>query len=117
MRKIILLLAFGFVFSACVGSGTSDTTTTTLDPLIFRGWTDEAFRHAVSYCQASGDFDTCTLFITNLRDGGECSVVGVLIILDHMDGTEADEREDAQDVIMRTLQKEDDCLGYPIASG
>ena len=123
MRKVISLLILALMLSACVGSGTGDTTTTTLDPLTERGWNDVAFRHAVSYCQASEAFGSCTLLITTMRDHDECSVEGALRVIDHLDQIEEDpltdpnERSAARAEITSHLQTEGDCLGYFIPSG
>ena len=97
---------------AC-GSGTSDTTTTTTEDT--RGWSDKAFRDVMAYCQATGDFGTCALLIIIRRDTDQCSVEATYMVMDHLDGIDADERPAARDELMRNvLQPAGDCLGYDL---
>jgi len=96
---------------AACGSGTSDTIpTTTTDT---RGWSDEAFRDLMAYCQAGG-LASCPLFIIFSRDTDQCSVEATYAVLDRLaaiDGPDA--RSTAIDRLMRNvLQPAGDCLGY-----
>ena len=70
----------------------------------------------MAYCQATGDFDTCALFIISQRDTYQCSVEASYRLIDRLDGIDSgDERPAAFDKLMRdVLQPAGDCLGYDL---
>ena len=117
------VIVIGIIVTACVGSGTNETTTTrpsttTTAP---NQWNDEAFRHAVSYCQWYDDFGSCTGLVTKLRDEGQCSPEAVLLVVDRVEGisddatTSENERDERYLETLKELQAKNDCLQYPLA--
>ena len=106
-RTIATLTAVVVLTLATCGSGTSDTTTTiptTTTTVDTRGWSDEAFRDLMAYCQASrGD---CASLIIWSRDTAECSVEATYRTIDD---------HDAFDELMRDVfEPAGDCLGYDL---
>jgi len=118
-RTLGTLAAVVALTLAACGSGTSDTTTTiptTTTTADTRGWSDEAFRDLMTYCQATGAFGTCAFFIISHRDAFQCSVEATYRVMDQLDGIDSDdERPAARDELMRdVLQPAGDCLGYDL---
>lgn len=75
-----------------------------------RGWSDEAFRDVMTYCQAvttSG----CANLIINIRDGGECSVDAAYRIIDVIQAND-EPVEAVSDLVDNVLIPAGDCLGY-----
>lgn len=102
-RTIATLTAVVALTLAACGSGTSDTTTTipttTTDT---RGWSDEAFRDLMVYCQAA-EFGFCASSLIAMRDI-ECSVEATYRIIDDI--------ESFDDLMRDELHPAGDCLGY-----
>jgi len=116
-RTIATLTAVVVLTLAACGSGTSDTTTTiptTTTTVDTRGWSDEAFRDLMTYCQAAGAFASCAFLITSTRDTDQCSVEATYRVVDHLDGiVDGDEQITALNGLMRNvLQPAGDCLEY-----
>jgi len=87
---VTLVAVVALTLAAC-GSGTSDTTTTEDT----RGWSDEAFRDLMTYCQAA-EFPNCASLVIGMRDTLNCSVEAAYRIVDVMDSNAAgDERREA----------------------
>ncbi|MCH7901516.1 MAG: hypothetical protein IH818_11490 [Acidobacteria bacterium] len=86
-RTIGTLAAVVALTLAACGSGTSDTTTTipTTTTTDTRGWSDEAFRDLMTYCQATGAFASCAVTHSALQIGlalaGILAGVGLVAIL------------------------------------
>ncbi len=95
-----LTAVVALTLAAC-GSGTSDTTTTTTEDT--RGWSDEAFRDLMTYCQAEASGSGCATFIIELRDTGQCSVEPYRII---------DDLETFRALVEDVFIPAGDCLGY-----
>jgi len=77
-----------------------------------RGWSDEAFRDLMTYCQAA-DYSACAFSIISLRDNEQCSVEATYRIIDLI--VENDESFEALNGLMRVvLHPAGDCLGYTI---
>ena len=98
---------------AVCGSGTSDTTTTEDT----RGWSVEAFRDVMAYCQATDEIGSCAQIVTSFRDHGKCSVEATYKVVDHMIAKidTNDKRQEAlNDFIRDQLQPAGDCLGIRI---
>jgi len=109
-RTIATLAAVGALTLAACGSGTSDTTTTTEDT---RGWSEEAFRDVVTYCEARNS-GACATYIIDLRDDGRCSIEAAYLLLDEIDNVRGrDNRTRSQMALIRDqLHPVGDCLGY-----
>jgi len=109
-RTIGTLAAVVALTLAACGGGTASTTTTEDT----RGWSEEAFRDLMTYCQATGEFGTCAAFIISLRDI-QCSVEATYRIIDLYDDLDNDERQEALTPFMRdVLRPTGDCLGYDL---
>jgi len=103
---VTLTAVVALTLAAC-GSGSTTTTEDT------RGWSDEAFRDLMAYCQATGDFGTCAAGLILSRDSDQCSVEATYRIIDHLDGIDGDERGEAGGDFMRdVLQPAGDCLRF-----
>ena len=111
-RTIGTLAAVVALTLAACGSGTASTTTTEDT----RGWSDEAFRDVMTYCQATGAFGICAFLITSYRDTAQCSVEASYRLIDQPDDIDdGDDRPAARDELMRdVLQPAGDCLGYDL---
>jgi len=99
-RTIGTLAAVVALTLAACGSGTASTTTTEDT----RGWSDEAFRDLMTYCQAETSGDGCATFIIQLRDTGQCSVEATYRIIDDI--------EIFEDFVRDVLLPAGDCLGF-----
>ncbi len=84
---------------------TTASTTTTEDT---RGWSDEAFRDVMAYCQAA-ELSNCASVLILIRDSLNCSVEATYRILDLDPGGEA-----LTDFVDDVLQPTGDCLPSPI---
>ena len=113
-RTIATLTAVVALTLAACGSGTSDTTTTiptTTTTVDTRGWSDEAFRDLMTYCQAEVPGSRiCASLIIDLRDTGQCSVEATYRVIDHILATL--DLEALDDLMRDVLQPAGDCLGY-----
>ena len=110
-RTIATFTAVVALTLAACGSGTNDTTTTEGT----RGWSDEAFRDLMTYCQATAEFDSCANLLISMRDTNECSVEATYRIIDHLENFDtSDEREEAFNDLADVLHPLGDCLGYTI---
>jgi len=90
---------------AACGSGTSDTTTTEDT----RGWSDEAFRDVMAYCQATDEIAFCAFVVIYFRDGGQCSVEASYKLVDVYNNA----RQGAiSDLLRDQLHPAGDCLEY-----
>jgi len=111
---VTLTVVVALTLAAC-DSGTSDTTTTTEDT---RGWSDEAFRDVMAYCQAGGysGFGSCADLVTFLRDQGNCSLEATYRLVDLFAGSTPSPndtpREAINDLLRDKLHPAGDCLGY-----
>jgi len=106
-KTIVTLTAVVALTLAACGSGTSDTTTTEDT----RGWSDEAFRDVMAYCQASDLQGSCASTVIGFRDGWKCSVEGIYILVDLFTGKRSlsgNPNPTISDVIPAG-----DCLEYP----
>ena len=102
-----LAAVVALTLAAC--SSDTASTTTAEDT---RGWSDEAFRDLMTYCQATEHFGLCANLIITIRDI-RCSVEATYLIIDVMVGFAFDEREEPVNDLMRgVLQPTGDCLGY-----
>ena len=109
-RTIATLTA---VVALTLAACTSGTTTTTTDTRA--GWSDEAFRDLMAYCQATGGFASCALLMILERDVDQCSVEATYAVVDRLDDLDGDERPAATAELMRdVLQPRGDCLGYDL---
>jgi len=113
---VTLAAVVALTLAAC-GSGTSDTTTTiptTTTTADTRGWSDEAFRDLMAYCQATG-FGACAFSLIEIRDTLECSVESTYRIIDLIpDSFGAGEALSFDDLMRDVLQPAGDCLGYDL---
>ena len=123
-RTIATLTAVVVLTLAACGSGTSDTTTTiptTTTTVDTRGWSDEAFRDVMAYCQAAGtamDPFPCASTVIGFRDI-ECSVEATYKILDHMTAQlglrgspNAPNAQFLPDFLRDEMNPAGDCLGF-----
>ena len=101
-RTIATLAAVVALTLAACGSGTSDTTTTEDT----RGWSEEAFRDVMAFCQASGG-SVCAKYIISLRDA-QCSIEATYLLIDETDDVKAIA------LVEDRLHPADDCLGLTI---
>ena len=107
-RTIATLTAVVALTLAACGSGTSDTTTTEDT----RGWSDEAFRDVVAYCQAA-DYTACASSVIAFRDTGKCSVEAAYKLVDFFVTDIIDTSPEAFDNLLRDqLHPAGDCLGF-----
>jgi len=108
-RTIATLTA---VVALTLAACTSNTTTTTTDT---RGWSDEAFRDVMAYCQAT-DYRSCAFLVTFLRDQGKCSLEATYRLVDFFAGSTPSPndtpREAINDLLRDQLHPAGDCLGY-----
>jgi len=79
------------------------------------GWSDEAFRDLMTYCQAEvPNSSDCATLIIMIRDGGECSVEATYRIIDAITANpdDRDDRVEAfTDLVKDVLVPAGDCLG------
>ena len=107
-RTIATLTAVVALTLAACGSGTSDTTTTEDT----RGWSDEAFRDVMAFCQAADSLGSCASIVISLRDI-ECSVEATYKVLDHMTITiDEGNAEFLLDFLRDEMKPAGDCLGF-----
>ena len=123
-RTIATLTAVVALTLAACGSGTSDTTTTEDT----RGWSDEAFRDVMAYCQAADSPGSCASIVTSSRDGGKCSVEAVYRLVDLFNGKQFIKilptgeiigpgdtpQEELNNLLRYELHPAGDCLEYSI---
>ena len=71
-----------------------------------RGWSDEAFRDLMTYCQVRYPVSSsgCATLIIELRDAGQCSVEATYRIIDG-------DSESFEDLVKDVLIPAGDCLG------
>jgi len=103
---VTLTVVVALTLAAC-GLGTTESTTTTEDT---RGWSEEAFRDLMAYCQeVSGS--GCATFIIDLRDIGQCSAEATYRIIDDLKTIRASSFA-LRALVEGVLQPAGDCLGY-----
>jgi len=105
-RTIGTLAAVVALTLAACGSATSDTTTTEDT----RGWSDEAFRDVMAYCQATDEIGSCASVVISFRDDGKCSVEATYRLVDLV----ISRHITVSDLLRDQLHPAGDCLEYPI---
>jgi len=110
-RTIATLAAVVALTLAACSSGTIPTTTTTDT----RGWSDEAFRDVMAYCQAANYSRSCADLVTFLRDQGKCSLEATYRLVDLFAGSTPSPNDTPREAIndlRDKLHPAGDCLGY-----
>ena len=103
-----LTAVVALTLAAC-GSGTTTTIPTTTTTVDTRGWSDEAFRDLMAYCQAAfseGFNPSCASSLIAMRDL-ECSVEAIYRTFGLTDKL-------FDDLMRDELQPAGDCLGYDL---
>jgi len=106
VSKTIATLTAVVALTLAACATTTASTTTTEDT---RGWSDEAFRDVMAYCQAA-ERVTCAALVLELRDTVECSVEATYRIID----VAGDGLEVVNDLMRDVLHPAGDCLVYTI---
>ena len=106
-RTIGTLAAVVALTLAACGSGTSDTTTTEDT----RGWSDEAFRDVMAYCQAD-EIGSCASLVISFRDVGKCSVEATYRLVDFVTDITDTSPEAFDNLLRDQLHPAGDCLGF-----
>jgi len=105
---VTLTAVVALTLAAC-GSGTSDTTTTiptTTTTVDTRGWSDEALRDVMVWCEVADYGGSCPTTVIFLRDSGKCSVEATYRLIDFGSDIEA-----FDNLIRDHLHPAGDCLG------